>query len=307
MVMVSRERLLQLASRGAELANAKRVRLAGHILLFGGVAFLLVRLRSILGDNNVHLTEGRLVVAGGGDPLGVSRSSARARLAGHPEAAGFAGPFAVGRDLPAGAAREVRAGRGVAIRRSGSYGARAWPVRARGRKIAADRTGCDDMRGLPLSHSSRQGGSGPSALLLRPSQPPPGLGAFLGEGGQGSADGPNDSLYAAAWPLIGISFWMTARAFIHVTSGRDRPLHRCFRGGVDRGPLRDLCAWRNRRTGSRAQLRSSALGSDRQRRWSIAAASRAVFTVADLIPAALSVPLLRRQTHLAAEPIPPAQ
>jgi glycosyltransferase 2 family protein len=53
--MASRERLLDLAARAAELATARRVRVVAQVLLVAALVFALVRLRSIWHDSHVAL------------------------------------------------------------------------------------------------------------------------------------------------------------------------------------------------------------------------------------------------------------
>ena len=113
-------------------------------------------------------------------------------------------------------------------------------------------------------------------------------------------------LYAATWPLIGVSFWMTARAFLPVEPSDIALYTGAFAaawivgliaiyapGGIG---VREaiLVAILAPRIGSADAL-------------VIAAASRVVFTLADLIAAGLSLPLLRRPIHNAAESVGPAQ
>jgi hypothetical protein len=53
--VVLRERLNWLASRGVALATTRRVRLAGQILLAAGIVFVFLRLRKIWGDSNIDV------------------------------------------------------------------------------------------------------------------------------------------------------------------------------------------------------------------------------------------------------------
>jgi len=111
--------------------------------------------------------------------------------------------------------------------------------------------------------------------------------------------------YAATWLLIGVSFWMTARAFMYV-SPSDLPL---YTGAFAAAWIVGLVAiYAPGGIGVREAILVAILGPriGGAEALVIAAASRAVFTVADLVPAALSLSLLRRRPHLAAEPAPPA-
>jgi hypothetical protein len=111
-------------------------------------------------------------------------------------------------------------------------------------------------------------------------------------------------LYAATWLLIGVSFWMTARAFVHV-SPSDVAL---YTGAFAAAWIVGLLAiYAPGGIGVREAVLVAILGPHigSADALVIAVASRGVFTLADLIPAALSLPLLRRQTPQAAEPAPP--
>src|SRR2546421_11838895 len=64
--MVSRQQLERFAVKGAELANARRVRIAAQLLLAAGLVFVLLRLRSIWHDSHIdtaHIGWGWLVGA----------------------------------------------------------------------------------------------------------------------------------------------------------------------------------------------------------------------------------------------------
>jgi glycosyltransferase 2 family protein len=66
--MVQRERLLRYGSKAAALANGRRVRLAGHLLLLVGLAFVVVQLRARWHDGEInvgHVGWGYLVLAAG--------------------------------------------------------------------------------------------------------------------------------------------------------------------------------------------------------------------------------------------------
>jgi uncharacterized membrane protein YbhN (UPF0104 family) len=303
--MVSRERLLTLAARAAELASARRVRLAGQVLLLGGLVFLLVRLRSILRDSNIHLSTVAWGWLAGAIVLGIvavigssliwlvilRRLGAPARW---PSAAIYL-QAQLGKYVPGGvwqyASRGAMArGYGLSIRAVG----RSLPI-----ELASTLSAGAAFAVLALGW---WGLVAVAAAIVAAS----GAVAYLDDARISLRIAAQTvPLYAATWLLIGVSFWMTARAFLHV-SPSDLALYTgAFAaawivgllaiyapGGIG---VREaiLVAILHPRIGSADAL-------------VVAAASRGVFTVADLIPAALSLPLLRRQAHLASEPAPPA-
>jgi glycosyltransferase 2 family protein len=55
--MASRERLLDLAARAAELATARRVRVVAQVLLVAALVFAIVRLRSIWHDSHIAFAQ----------------------------------------------------------------------------------------------------------------------------------------------------------------------------------------------------------------------------------------------------------
>ena len=304
--MVSRERLVRLASRGAELANAKRVRLAGHILLLGGLAFLLVRLRSILHDSNIHLTNGGWGWLAGATVLGVVAVIGSSliwlvilRRLGSPvrwRSAAIYLQAQIGKYVPGGVWQY--ASRGAMAR---GYGLSVRAV-ARSLPIELGATVCA-AGAFAFLAIGWWGVIAAAAAIATVS----GVGTYL-DGGRASLRlaAQTIPLYAATWPLIGVSFWMTARAFLDV-SVSDIAL---YTGAFAAAWIVGLIAiYAPGGIGVREAVLVAILGPriGSADALVVAAASRVVFTVADLIPAALSLPLLRRQTHLAAEPAPPAQ
>jgi uncharacterized membrane protein YbhN (UPF0104 family) len=305
LIMVSRERVVRLASRGAELANARRVRLAAHILLFGGVAFLLVRLRSIWHDNHIHLTSSGWAWLTGATALGVAavvctsfiwlvilrRLGLRVRW---PSAAIYL-QAQLGKYVPGGvwqyASRGAMArGYGLSVR----VVAKSLPIElaaavCAGAAFAFLAVGWWGVIAAAAAIVTAAGGrvylSADRAALRVTAQVVP--------------------LYAATWPLIGVSFWMTAHAFLHIGPA-DIAL---YTGAFAAAWIVGLFAiYAPGGIGVREAMLVAILGPriGSANALVIAAASRVVFTLADLVPAALSIPLLRRQTHLAAEAVPPA-
>jgi hypothetical protein len=107
-------------------------------------------------------------------------------------------------------------------------------------------------------------------------------------------------LYAVTWILIGVSFWMTARAFLPVKAS-DLAF---YMGAFAAAWLVGLIAiYAPSGIGVREAVLVAILGPriGSADALVIAVVSRAVFTVADLVPAVLSVPLLRRQTQVEVE------
>ena len=298
------ERLLRLASKAVELANARRVRLVGHVLLCAGLAFLIVRLRSILRDGNIHLSTDGWAWLAGATVLGVIAvvgSSViwlfimrRLGSAVPWPAAAIYLQSQLGKYVPGGVWQY--AGRGAMAR---GYGL---SVRTVGRSLPIE-LGATVCAGaafafLAVGWWGAVGAAGAIAVAR-------GVGVCLDEGWTvRRLTAQMIPLYGATWVLIGLSFWMTARAFLPVKSSDLALYTGAFAaawivgliaiyapGGIG---VREavLVAILAPRIGSADAL-------------VIAAASRAVFTLADLIPAALSVPLLRRQSQRAVEPAPP--
>jgi uncharacterized membrane protein YbhN (UPF0104 family) len=67
-----RERLSRLASFAAETANTRRVRVAGQVLLAGGLVFVLIRLRSIWGEGDINLESVRWPLLAGAAVVALS-------------------------------------------------------------------------------------------------------------------------------------------------------------------------------------------------------------------------------------------
>jgi uncharacterized membrane protein YbhN (UPF0104 family) len=304
-IMVSRERLVRLASRGTELANARRVRLVAHVLLLGGIVFILVRLRSILQDRNVHLTSGGWGWLAGATVLGVAAvigSSLiwlvilrRLGLVVRLRIAAIYLQAQLGKYIP-GSVWQY-ASRGTMARAQGL------PIRTVAKSLPIELAGTL-CAGAAFAFFTL--GWWGTFAVLGALGIAAGLGTYLNHDRVAiRVTAQTVPLYAVTWPLIGVSFWMTARAFLHVAPSDLALYAGAFAvawmvglvaiyapGGIG---VREavLVALLHHRIGSADAL-------------VVAAASRAVFTFADLISAGLSLPLLRRQPHHAAEPAPPA-
>jgi hypothetical protein len=303
--MVPRERLLSLAAKAEELANTKRVRLVAHILLLGGLAFLLVRLRSILHDGDIHLTHGGWAWLAAAATLGVVAVVGSSfvwlivlRNLGLRVRWRSAAIY-----LQAQLAKYVPGG-------VWQYASRGTMARVHGLSVRIV------AKSLPIELAATLYAGGAFTFLLfgwwgtigvvAAIAAAPGLAAYFGKGRVGlSAAAQVVPLYGATWLLIGISFWMTARAFLPV-SPSDLPL---YTGAFAAAWIVGLIAiYAPGGIGVREAVLVAILGSriGSAEALVIAAASRAVFTVADLLPAALSLPLLRGRTQLVVEPVPPA-
>jgi uncharacterized membrane protein YbhN (UPF0104 family) len=303
--MVSRERLVRLASKGAELANTRRVRFVAHLLLLGGLVFLVFRLRSILRDSNIHLTSSGWAWLAGATVLGaiaVIGSSfiwlfvlKRLGLPVRWRSTAIYVQSQLAKYVPGGVWQ---------------YASRGTMARVHGLSVRVV------ARSLPIELAATLyagaaftflvfGWWGAIAVIAAIAAAP-GLAAYFDPGRTALRVAAKAvPFYALTWVLIGVSFWMTARAFISV-SPSDLPL---YTGAFAAAWIVGLIAiYAPGGIGVREAILVAILGPriGGAEALVIAAASRAVFTVADLVPAALSLPLLRRRHHLAVEPAPPA-
>jgi glycosyltransferase 2 family protein len=303
--MVTHERLVRLASKGAELANTKRVRLVAHLLLLGGLVFLAVRLRSIVRDSDIHLTSSGWAWLAAATLLGALAVIASSfiwlvilRRLGMPVRWRSAAIY-----LQAQLAKYVPGG-------VWQYASRGTMARVHGLSVRVV------ARSLPIELAATLYAGAAFTFLIfgwwgsiavaAAIAAAPGLAPYLAKGRPAVLVAAQTvPLYAATWLLIGASFWMTARAFVPV-SPSDLPL---YTGAFAAAWIVGLIAiYAPGGIGVREAILVAILGSriGSAEALVVAAASRAVFTVADLVPAALSLPLLRRRHHLAAEPAPPA-
>lgn len=300
--MISRARLHRLASVGAAVANQRRVRIGVQLLLLAGLVFVLLRIRSIWGSSHIRLGRVEWAWLGAALVLAICAALVSAfiwviilRWLGIRARATLAGVFLqaqLGKYLP-GALWQY-AGRGALAR------ARGVPLRVVARSLLVEFL------------ASTLAGAAFTFLLL-------GWWGMLGaaaavcaarlvgtrvrsEWAMARVSAEATLLYAvASWPLIGVSFWMTARAFVHV-SVRDMAVYAgAFAvawivglvaiyapGGLG---VREavLVALLHGRLGSADAL-------------VVAAASRGIFTVADLVGAGVGVATSRRPSGTAVEP-----
>ena len=288
-----------------ELANARRVRFVGHVLLLGGLAFLLLRLRESLRASSIHLASVGWGWIAGATALGVVAvfgSSAIwlviMRRLGSPirwPAAAIYLQSQLGKYVPGGVWQY--ASRGAMAR---GYGLSVRTV----------------AKSLPIELGATVCAGGAFAFLaVGWWGAVAAVGVIAAAGGAGVyLDGSRAArritaqtipLYAVTWILIGVSFWMTARALVPVKVS-DLAL---YMGAFAAAWLVGLIAiYAPGGIGVREAVLVAILGprigsSDAL---VIAAVSRAVFTLADLIPAAISMPLLRRKTQGAVETARPS-
>jgi hypothetical protein len=222
--MVSREQLERLAVKGAELATTRRVRIVAQLLLAAGLVFVLLRLRSIWRDSSIDV--GRI---GWGWLLGAIALGACA----------IVGSAFVWLEI---------------LRRLGAVPRRRWAgifLQAQLGKYVpgslwqyAGRTALARTHGIPLRLVGKSlpielGATIYSAaafsILLLGWWGLPGVVAVLGAAPLAASllregrvmlrtTARASLLYAATWPFIGASFWMTARAFVHVPAD-DLPVY----------------------------------------------------------------------------------
>lgn len=296
---------MQLGAKGEELANRKLVRLVAHVLLVGGLAFLIVRLRSILQNDDIHLTDRGWGWLAAATALGVAAvvGSSFIWLVVLRSLGLRVRWRSVGIYLQSQLAKYAPGG-------VWQYASRGTMARAHGlpMRIVA--------KSLPIELAATMYAGSAFAFLLfgwwgtiavvAAIAAAPGLAAYFGRGrialGAAAKAVP---LYAATWLLIGVSFWMTARAFLPV-SPSDLPI---YTGAFAAAWIVGLIAiYAPGGIGVREAMLVAILGSriGSAEALVIAATSRAVFTVADLLPAVLSLPLLRRHTQLTGDPAPPA-
>jgi glycosyltransferase 2 family protein len=291
--MAWRERLEHFAARSAELATARRVRIVAQLLLAAGLVFVLLRLRSIWHDSDIDLARvgwGWLV---GALALGACAIVGSAfvwlvilRGLGAAPRARLAGIF-----LQAQLGKYVPGSLWQYAGRSALAGAQGVPLRVVGKSLPIE-LGATVFAGAAFS------------ILLLGWWSILGLAAILGAAAIAASFLREDRvvlrvaahatlLYAATWPFIGASFWMTARAFVHVPVG-DLPV---YTGAFAAAWIVGLLAiYAPGGLGVReamlvAILRSRVGSADAV---VIAAASRGVFTFVDLSAAGIAFLALRR-------------
>jgi uncharacterized membrane protein YbhN (UPF0104 family) len=214
--MAWRERLLRFGATAAEIANARRVRIAAQLLLLAGLVFVLLRLRSIWRDSHIDLSHVGWAPLVGAVALAACAMTASAfiwlailRWLGASTRARWVGIFfqaQLGKYIP-GSLWQY-AGRTALAR------AHKIPVRAVAISLPVEFVG--SMFGAAVMSLLIFGWLGavavPVVLLaigvaLRPwSAPPERVAARVALRAA--------PLYIVAWPLTGISFWLVGRALV---------------------------------------------------------------------------------------------
>jgi glycosyltransferase 2 family protein len=305
--MVRRERLVRFGARATALANARRVRLAGQLLLLVGLGFIVVRLRSMWqhGDINVgHVRWAYLaaaaavaacVIAGSGfvwlailKQLGVVTRPAWASIFAQAQLAKYV-PGSVWQ----------YAGR---LTLAQSHGIAVRPV----------------ATSLPLELAASAAAAAVFSILLVGWWGLVGVIVLFGALVVVDAKLPRDravlragvratELYGAVWVLVGTSFWLTARAFVSVPSA-DVP--RYFGAFATAWVVGLVAIYAPGGVGVREAI---LVGLLRGKTGSadaivIAAASRVVLTFVDLVSAAVAFVVLRSRRPpadaVSAPPIP---
>jgi uncharacterized membrane protein YbhN (UPF0104 family) len=291
--MVSRDQLERFAVKSAELATARRVRMVAHVLLAAGLVFVLLRLRSIWHDSNIDLARVGWRWLLGAVALGACAIIGSAfiwleilRGLGAWPRARLSGIF-----LQAQLGKYVPGSIWQYAGRSALAGAQGVPLRVVGKSLPIE-LGATIFAGAAFS------------ILLLGWWGLVGVAAILGAAALAASFFHKDRimvrtaaratlLYAATWPFIGLSFWMTARAFVHVPVG-DLPV---YTGAFAAAWIVGLLAiYAPGGLGVReamlvAILRSRIGSADAV---VIAAASRGVFTLVDLSAAGIAFFVLRR-------------
>jgi uncharacterized membrane protein YbhN (UPF0104 family) len=288
-----RERVQRLCARGVALATARRVRLAGQLLVVAGIVFVLLRLREIWGDSHLDIARvgwwwlaGALAVAVAGVVgegfiwltilRGLGMSTRRAW-------AGIYLQAQLGKYVP-GVFWQY-AGRGALAQAHGlpvSIVVRSLPI-----ELAAATYVAASFSTLLLGWWGAFGVvavAGVTALLGR--RVPMRFASIRA----GARTAPS---YAVMWAALGVSFWMTVHAFVYVPAGDLAIYTGTFAtawivglvaiyapGGLG---VREaiLVAMLHTRIGSADAI-------------VVAAASRAVLTIADVLAAGAGFAALRR-------------
>lgn len=222
--MVSRQQLEQLAVRGAELATARRVRIVAQLLLAIGLVFVALRLRSIWHDSSIDLGRVGWAWLVGALLLGAAAVVASAFI----WLEILRGLGATSRPRWAGIFLQAQLGKYV----PGSV----WQYAGRGALASAHGLPLRLVaKSLPIELGASTYAAAAFSILLLGWWGVAGVVALLGAAPLAGSLLRRDRvvlrtasratvLYAATWPLIGVSFWMTARPFIHVPAG-DLPVY----------------------------------------------------------------------------------
>lgn len=307
--MVSRERLLRLAHTAAELATARRVRVVAQLLLAAALVFVLVRLRSIWHDSHVDIAGvGWLALAGAFviSAIGVGAGGfiwlAILRRLGVETRARWAGVFfqaQLSKYIPGTVWQYAgRATLGPAHGIPARSVALSIPVELGATALAAAAT-------APLL----LGWWGLPVVLA--------LASVVAAGGQRFATGSSRAatiaragtvpflLYLSAWPAIGVGFWLCARGLVAVPA-HDLPVY--VGAYVVAWLVGFVAVYAPGGLGVREAvlvgLLAGRLGASDA--LVVAAVSRAVLTLVDLVLAGVGVVLLgrlRRQAALGSAPV----
>jgi glycosyltransferase 2 family protein len=300
--MVSRERLRRVAALGVRLANERRVRRVAQLLLAAGLVFVAVRLRSLWHDSHIELSRvgwgwlaGSLTVAVGAVLASGFIWLAILRLLGTPTRPSWAGIYLqsqLGKYVPG----------------------TLWQYASRG--MLAKSCGIPPrvvLRSLPIELASTAFvGTAFSMLLL-------GWWGLMGALGVVASARASTALfrpwiafrvgarttvlYTGTWILIGASFWMAARALVPAVSAAQIPI---YTGAFAVAWIVGLVAiYAPGGIGVREAVLVAILGPriGTADAVLVSTASRVVFTVADLMAAALSVALLHGSAQATPEPV----
>jgi uncharacterized membrane protein YbhN (UPF0104 family) len=289
--MVSRERLRRVAALGVRLANERRVRIAAQLLLAAGLVFVALRLRSTWHESHIELSRvgwGWLI---GSLALAVSAVFASAfiwleilRLLGVTPRPSWAAVYLrgqLGKYVPGSVWQYASRGalatsRGIPLRAV----AKSFPIELSATVYAA---AVFSMLLLGV-----WGAVGVAALVAAA----PAASAVLHARGGVRAAGRAVPLYAGTWVAIGVSFWMAARGLVHTPIGQLPVYAGAFAvawivglfaiyapGGIGVREALLIAILRSRIGTEDALL--------------VAATSRVVFTLADLMAAGLSLLTMR--------------
>jgi uncharacterized membrane protein YbhN (UPF0104 family) len=214
--MAWRERLLRVAPAAAAIADARRVRVAAQLLLFAGLVFVLLRLRSIWHDSHIDLSHIGWISLVGAVVLAACAMAASAfiwlailRSLGASTSARWVGIFfqaQLGKYIP-GSLWQY-AGRTALAR------VHQIPVRPVAVSLPVEFVG--SMLGAALLSLLVFGWWGAVAVPIVLLAEGIALRLWTAPSGHGAVRAALRAtpLYIAAWPLTGISFWLVGRALV---------------------------------------------------------------------------------------------